>query len=52
MTRTKEDDSKAELRTEAYFVPGVGELEATNLKDLEEQVKELKEKQEDGDGDI
>lgn len=39
------------LRSEPnkYFVPGKGQIEATDLRDVE---KKLKEKEEDGDGNI
>jgi hypothetical protein len=55
----KTDEDKKEATTKKlkgernkYFVPNFGEIEASDLDDLEKQVNKLKEKQEAGDGNI
>lgn len=43
---------KLQSERNKYFVPNFGEVEAADLDDLAKQVKKLKEKEEDGDGNI
>ncbi|WP_160328998.1 hypothetical protein [Rhodococcus pyridinivorans] len=48
---SKKIPTKPEQELVQYFVPGIGQIEARDLADLEDKVKQLEE-QEVGDGDI